>query len=112
MGSYTNNLFRSPAKKAKRDAARKGLPPPVMLKSCAIKRGAMTHCGMNSHYDIRAKMGDITPTKSNPDDIEGFMTTDDQFVDRVKAREIGAAAGQCHPRGGELISADVGFWPK
>jgi len=81
------------------------------LTACALIRGGETHSnGFKEHWRIRAALGDAEPTRANPSDEMGFLTSMGRFVDRREARMIGAEAGQCSPSSRELLSSDVDRW--
>lgn len=103
MGSYTDNLMR---RRARRDAPFKG----ERLTGVAIHRDGLNHTMLKgSHAQIRARLGDEDPYTSNPNDIEGFITSHNRFVTRDEAKSIGDAAGQCRPMARTLLSSDISW---
>jgi hypothetical protein len=78
------------------------------LICCALIRDGVTHKGFRSHADLRGKLGDEDPYTPNPDDIEGFLTSNDRFVGRGAAAVIAFDAGQVRvSMGRPLLSSDV-----
>jgi len=63
------------------------------LDSCAIMRNGTLHFGGQSHWHIRARIGEHVDG-----DIEGFVTSKGKFVTRKEAIKIGVEAGQLHER--------------
>lgn len=78
------------------------------LVSAAIIRDGKTHSnGFRSHADIRGMLGDEDAYVSKRSDEEGFLTSNDEFVDRYTAAEIGYRAGQVLDSGVRLLSSEV-----
>ena len=108
MGAYTDRLHRR--FRAKRIADN---PPPrnpnvECLVSAAIRRDGLTYAGHRTHADIRHALGNTPSYEHVPGDIEGFLTSENRFVDRNEAVRIGQQAGQVPPNfGRELLSSDV-----
>jgi hypothetical protein len=65
------------------------------LVSSAIKHanGAITH-GAKTHTEVREKAGYEHVNFSKYNDIEGFWTSRERFVNRNEAKKIGIASGQ------------------
>lgn len=82
------------------------------LKAAAILRDhAILERGFKSHYQLRQALDDPDPRTSKPDDIDGFTTTENRFVDRYEARDVAIAAGQIHASwktaSRPLLSSDI-----
>jgi len=123
MGSYTEGLFKrnrlrsssnpkgykkSPFESKQSNPTSKNVE---RLVACAIIRDGVTHSyGFRSHAEIRRRLGDSDPYKSQRSDREGFITSTDRFVSRQEAKMIGVESGQCSDMSRELLSSDVNRW--
>lgn len=85
---------------------------PERLVAVALIRDGETHHGHREHWALRAALGDTDPHQKKRTDEYGFWTSDERFVDRAEAMEVGSAAGQCSMMGRELLSCDVNWEPK
>lgn len=86
---------------------------PEQLSACAIVRDGNIHSyGFRSHAQIRSWLGDTDAyeQKHRPNDIEGFMTSKDRFVNRREGQLIAEESGQCQPMRRELLSSDILWW--
>lgn len=123
MGSYTDGLFKrnrlrsasNPKGYKKPPFSSTQSPAPTQkverLVACAIIRDGVTHSyGFRSHAEIRRRLGDSDPYKSQRSDREGFITSNDRFVSRQEAKVIGVESGQCSDMSRELLSSDVNRW--
>ena len=84
------------------------------LTACALIRDGETHSrGLRAHWEIRYALGDKDPSRKNPSDECGFMTSEGRFVFRDEAVPIAVAAGQISDRwlsgGRELLSSDINW---
>lgn len=104
MGNYTRNLFKNKRNKSKHN------PAILKLTSCAIIKDGTIHSGCKTHYDLRSKLNYEDPYKSDPDDIEGFMTSNGSFVDRTEAARIAYISDQTHGYLNKLQSDQVLWW--
>jgi hypothetical protein len=85
---------------------------PERLTYVGLIRDGITYGGgFDSHYSLRASLGDPSPNVSRLYDEEGFFTSHGRFVDRETARGIALAAGQIGEQwreaGRRLLSSDV-----
>lgn len=90
--------------------------PPVptnveRLVAVAIIRHGETHHGFRGHWELRQSLGDADPMKRQLYDEEGFWTSQERFVSRREAREIGKVSGQVSPDfgGRDLLSSDINW---
>lgn len=106
MGRYADNLSR---RLREQKATKAALASDTeWLVSVAISRGGTIHSGLRSHYELRSSLGDESPHIPNPDDIEGFMTSEGRFVGRREAQDVAIASGQLsRPQGRPLLSSDI-----
>lgn len=83
------------------------------LEAVALIRDGKMHRQFKAggHWEIRCRLGDDEPMRSNPADTEGFVTNAGRFVSRDEAREIGIASGQLgrmwRDVSRKLLSSDV-----
>lgn len=90
----------------------KDLPTQTYL--CRNVDRGMVVCGLRHGHciDIMSKLGKMRSVLSGPDSVgdyeQGFLTSDNRFVDRVEGMEIAINANQCirEPRG-QLYSEDL-----
>ena len=127
MGDYTKGLFkkdRHVPKMSSRhrpvvitpsheqtleilDRHRKDANPPRLV-SCAIIRDGVTHSyGFKNHADIRSRLGDEDPYKSNPADCEGFLDEEGTFLTRHQANSVASRTGQCQSMMRRMLSSDI-----
>ncbi len=80
------------------------------LVSVAIERNGELHHGHQSHWQLRAQLGDADPYKKSMGDSEGFYTSAGRFVSRWEAMDIACCSGQLdRPMGRELLSSDINW---
>lgn len=105
MGAYTDRLHqRARAKKAKLSMPR--------LIGCAIIRDGQTHKIIRgSHSQIRQRLGDQDIYSSVAGDREGFFDSEDNFLSRENAADIGGITGQVPGKfqGRRLLSSDISW---
>lgn len=66
-----------------------------------IRDGKLLSMDKGSHSQLRGWK------EREPNDVEGFLTSENRFVGRATAHKIGVEAGQVHQIGRELLSSDV-----
>lgn len=80
------------------------------LVSVAIIRNGKVHHGHQSHWQLRAELGDAEPYQSTAGDDEGFYTSTGRFVSRFEAADIASECGQLdRPMGRKLLSSDLNW---
>lgn len=78
------------------------------IVSVAIIRGGVLESrGFHAHWELRAALGDDTPSQRQQTDDEGFLTDQGRFVSRWEAAAIAYKAGQCTFADRELLSSEV-----
>lgn len=108
MGKYSNNLAER--LRGRRVAKTEPWPDVERLKCAAVLRNGKVHDGLRSHYELRNALGDPSPQTSNPNDIEGFLTTTGRFVNRNEAQDVAIAASQIRSViGRPLLSSDINW---
>jgi hypothetical protein len=85
---------------------------PEMIMACALvdAQGNLHH-GFKSHSDLRVNLGRDQPYTADVTDTYGFWTSNNRFVTREQAKEIGVASGQLTKQwltvGRDLLSSDI-----
>lgn len=127
MGKFTDNLFKKNRTKPNREkhnvsntsADEVGVlvtggpdkqDPTERLVSVAIERDGEVHKGFTSHSKLRRSLGDENPYEHTHGDIEGFWTSENRFLDRREANQVGHLAGQCALLTRQFLSSDVNDW--
>ena len=99
MGAYTDQLKPKP------------FAGEHLVAAAIVRDGTIHSNGARAHYEIRHQLGDDNCSQSNPDDVEGFLSSTGRFLTRREAMVIGERAGQCRPMVRDLLSSDIRWTP-